>query len=101
MLLLPVRIRQTVSEHTINQALIAELCACAHIGEVVRGVGHGLGAAGNDDVGVTGHDSLSAESDSFDSRGADFVDGGADGRGFEAGAEGTLASRVLAEAVTL
>lgn len=62
------------------------------------GVGHGLGAAGNDDVGVAGDDRLGTENDGLQSGGADLVDGCA-GDGFgEATADGALAGWGLAEA---
>ena len=59
-------------------------------------VGHGLGAAGYDGGGIAGHDCLGCEDDGFEARGAYFVDGGADGGFREAGANGTLSGRVLA-----
>lgn len=58
---------------------------------------HGLCAAGYDNVGISGHDRLSAENNGFHTRRADFVDSCADGGGLETGAEGALAGGILTE----
>ena len=62
----------------------------------MRHVGHGFGAAGDDDGGGAGLDGLRAEDYGFQARGADFVDCGADCAGGEGGVEGDLAGGVLA-----
>ena len=95
--LLLVGIGEAVLEHTIDQRLVAELGAVAHGGEVVRGVGHALGAGGDDDVGIARDDGLGADNQGLDRRGADLVDGGCDRRLGQASANGTLAGGVLAE----
>lgn len=93
-----VGVGETILENGVNQRLVAELGAGAHVGEVVRGVGHGLGTTSNDDVGATGHDGLGTEDDGLGSRSADLVDSGTDDRVGDTGTESTLAGRVLAEA---
>lgn len=61
-------------------------------------VGHGLGAARDDDGGVAGHDCLGAEYDGLQAGGTDFVDGGADCSDREGGVECALTCWVLTEA---
>lgn len=63
----------------------------------MRDVGHGFGAAGDDDGGAARLDRLGAEDDGFEARGADFVDGRADGAGGEGCVDGALAGGVLAQ----
>lgn len=96
--LLLVCVCQAVLEHTINQRLVSELCAIAHVREVVGRVGHALGAGGDDDLGIAGDDCLGADNERLDRRGAHLVDGGGYGRFWEASANGTLAGGVLAKA---
>lgn len=84
--LLLVGIGQTILEHAVDERLVAKLGTGAHSGEVVRGVGHGLCATSDDNVGGAGQDSLSANDDGLDTRGADLVHGGANGRLLEASA---------------
>ena len=86
-----------VFQHAIDERGVAEFAALAEGGQVVRRVGHGFRAACYDGVGVPCHDRLDAENDGFEGRGADFVDGGADGGVGHAGAEGTLPGWVLPE----
>lgn len=62
------------------------------------GVGHGLGAAGDDDVRVTSYDCLGAEDQGFDRGRAHLVYRGCNGGLWETGAEGDLAGGVLSEA---
>jgi hypothetical protein len=64
----------------------------------VGGVGHGLGATGDDDGGGAEHDVLSTKDDGLQGGGADLVDGGGDGGLGEASTNGTLAGRTLAKA---
>lgn len=96
--LLLVGIGQTVLEDTIDQRLVTKLGSIAHVGKVVRGVGHGLGTTSNDNVGGAGEDGLSGKDDGLDAGGADLVDGGADDGLLETSSKGALTSRVLAEA---
>ena len=63
------------------------------------GVGHGFCASCHNTGGVAEEDGLRGEDDGFEARGADFVDGGADGGVGEGGAAGALAGGVLAETV--
>lgn len=93
-----VGVGQAILEDTINEGLVAELCASAEVGKVVRDVGHGLGASGNDNVGSASKDGLGADDDGLDTRGAHLVHCGADGGLLETSAEGALAGRVLSEA---
>ena len=58
-------------------------------------VGHGLGTTGDNDIGVSGHNSLGTKDDGLQARGADLVDGGADGAVVKAGTEGALSGGVL------
>lgn len=76
--LLLVGVGQTVLQHSVDQWLIAKLGAGAEVGEVVRGIGHGLGASGHDNVGGTGENGLGSTDYGLDARCADLVDGGAD-----------------------
>lgn len=99
--LLLVCVGQTVLQHTVDQRLVSELGAGPQVGEVVGGVGHALGARSHDNVGIAGYDGLRADDEGLDGGGAHLVDGGCDGRFGEAGANGTLAGWVLAEAVCL
>ena len=89
---------ETILEDAVEEGLVAVLGTVAEGGKVVGGVGHGLGAAGDDDGGGAEHDVLGAEDDGLERRSADLVHGGGnDGLG-EASAEGGLASRALSEA---
>ena len=63
----------------------------------MRDVRHGFGATSYDRRGITSHDGLGGEDDSFEGGGADFVYRGADSRVGHASIDGTLAGRVLAE----
>lgn len=92
------RVGQTILENTVDEGLVAVLGAVAQAGEVVGGVGHGFGATGDDDGGSAEHDVLGSEDDGFQRRGADLVDGGADGAVGETGADCTLAGGSLADA---
>ena len=72
--------------------------AGAGVGQEVRGVGHGLHAAGDDDVGVAGLDHLVGQVDGVEAGQADLVDrGGRDAHG-DAGVGGGLAGGDLARA---
>lgn len=92
-----VGIGKTILQHTVDELLVAELGAVAHVGEVVRDVGHALSTASDNDLSVTSHDGLGSESDGLDGRGADLVDGGSDSGLRETGVDGALSGGVLAE----
>ena len=74
--LLAVGISETVLEDAVDEGLVAVLGASAEVGQVVRGVGHRLGTAGDDDVGGAEHDVLRTEDDGLEGGGAHLVDGG-------------------------
>lgn len=63
------------------------------------GIGHGLSATGDDDIGVAGDDGLGTQDDGLESGGADLVDCSADGAIRETGTECALPSGILAVAV--
>ena len=90
-----VGISETVLQDSVNERLVAELGAGAHVGKVVGSVGHGLGTTSNDDVGTASHDGLGTENDGLGGGCADLVDGGADDRVGNASTESALAGRVL------
>ena len=95
-----VGIGKTVLQDRVDQRLVTKLCASAHVREVVRGVGHGLGATSNNDIGSTSHDSLSAENNGLGGGSADLVDSGADDGLGKTSAEGALARGVLTKATS-
>jgi hypothetical protein len=96
--LLLVSVGQTVLEKTVDQRLVSELGAVAHVGEVVGGVGHALSSGSNDDLGIASYDGLGTDNQGLDGRGAHLVDGRGYGRLGEASANGTLAGGVLTKA---
>lgn len=93
-----VGVAEAVADECVHEFHVAEFRAGASVGQVVRGVGHGFGAAREDAGGGSRGDGLGAEDDGFEGGGADFVDGGADCGGGEAGGDGALAGGVLAQA---
>jgi hypothetical protein len=97
--LLLVCVRQAVLQHTIDKRLVSELGASPHDGEVVRGVRHALGAAGDHDIRVAGHDGLRTNDEGLDRRGADLVDGGGYSGLGETSTNCALAGGVLTKAV--
>lgn len=96
-LLLAVSVRQTILQHAVDDGLVAVLGAVTQGWEVVGYVGHGLGAAGDDNRGVARYDGLGAEDDGLETRGAHLVHAGADYGVGDAGADGTLSGGCLAE----
>lgn len=88
---------ETILQDAVDELLVAKLGAVAHVGEVVGHVGHALGAASDDDVGIAANDGLGGEGDGLDGGGADLVDGGSDGGLREAGVDGALSGGVLAQ----
>ena len=94
-----VGVHEAIFGYAVEEFDVAVFLARAELGEVVWGVGHGFCAAGHNAGGVAEEDGLGGEDDGFEARGADFVDGGADGGVGEGGAAGALAGGVLAETV--
>lgn len=97
-LLLAVGVPETVLLHAVNQGAIAVLDARAQVGEVVRSVGHGLGASSHNDGRVAGHDGLSAQNDGLQPRCADLVHRRSNHGVAQASVDGALAGRCLAQA---
>ena len=83
-----------------GQRLVPKLGTVAQVGEVVGSVGHGLGTASDDNVGISGQDGLGTKDDGLGTGGAHLVDGGCDDRLGETSTKGGLASGVLTKAVT-
>ncbi len=76
-----VDVPEAVLDHRVDERAVAEAVALACVKQQVGRVGHGLHAAGDDDLAVVGEDGLRRQADRFQSRTADFVDGhGADRR---------------------
>jgi hypothetical protein len=96
--LLLIRVGKTILEHAIDERLVSKFGADSQVGQVVGGVGHGLGAAGDDDVRVASYDRLGTEDQGFDRGCTHFVYSGCDRGLGETGAEGDLAGGVLSEA---
>lgn len=94
-LLLSIGILKAVLHDSVHHGLVTVLGAGAQAGEVVGGVGHGLSATGDDDIGVSGHDGLGTEDDGLQTRGADLVNGGANGGVGETSIDGALTGGVL------
>ena len=95
--LLLVCIGEAILQHAVDKGLVAKLCTVAEVREVVRGVGHALGTASDDDVGISGDDGLGTDDEGLDGRGADLVEGGANNGFGQSSTQGALAGRVLAE----
>ena len=68
------RVVEAVVGHAVLQGHVAVLEAVAALGQQVRGVGHRLLAAGDDDVELAGADELVGERDRVEAREADLVD---------------------------
>lgn len=99
--LLLICVGQTILEDTINERLVSKLGTCPHIWEVVGSVRHALGTGCDNDVRIASDDGLRANNQGLDRRGANLVDRGSDGGLGQTSANGTLAGRVLAEAVLM
>jgi hypothetical protein len=69
------RAEQAVVGHRVEHRDVAVLEALARLRQQVRGVGHRLHAAGDDDVELAGADELVGQRDRVDARQADLVDG--------------------------
>lgn len=89
---------QAVEHHRVDDLLVAHAHAAAGVGQQVRGVGHGLHAAGDDDVGLAGLDEEVGHHDGVDARQADLVDGGRRHRHRDAALDRGLAGGHLAGA---
>lgn len=98
-MLLLVCVCQSILEDTVYKGLVAKFGTSTHGWEIVGSVGHGFGSSSNDNVGGPSHDCLSSTDHGLDARGTHFVDGSAYSRFGEAGANGTLSGRVLAETI--
>jgi hypothetical protein len=77
--------------------MISILDAGAEARHVVGGVGHGLGAASDDNMVDAEHNVLGAEYDGLEGRGTHLIDSSADGGRGETSAEGALAGRALSQ----
>ena len=89
---------EAVVHHRVDDLLVADPVAAPGAGEEVRGVGHGLHAAGDDDVGLAGVDHEVGQVDGVHARGAHLVDGGGGHAHGDAGVDGGLAGGDLAGA---
>lgn len=92
-----VGVKQTVSLDTVNERTVAVLVGDTGL-HVVGHVGHGLGTAGNNNVGRAGHDGLGTLDDGLHAGGAYLVDGGGDNGVGQTGLESDLSSGGLANA---
>ena len=95
-LLLSVCVPKTIRLDSIDEASLAILDTSAEVGEVVGGVGHALSAASDNDVRTAGDNSLCAKDHGLQAGSANLVDGGADDLVGEAGIDGALTGRGLA-----
>ena len=71
---------QRVVGHRVDERGVAVLEALARLRQQVRGVGHRLHAAGDDDLELAGADQLVGQRDGVEAGEADLVDGDAAGR---------------------
>ena len=93
-----ISVPQAVLDHGVYGLLVAHAGAPALVGEGKGSGGHVLGAAGHNDVGVTGLDGTGGLDDGLHAGAADHADGvGGDGEG-NAGLHADLASHILAQA---
>ena len=89
---------QTVVHHGVDDLVVVHPGAPAGGGDGVGGRGHVLGAAGHDDVGITGDNGAGTLNDALHAGAADHAHGvGGDLNG-NPGLEGGLAGHVLAQA---
>ena len=89
---------QAVVGHRVDQLHVAELHALAGLRQEVRGLGHRLHAAGDDDVELAGPDQLVGQRDRVDAGQAHLVDGQRRHGHRDAALDGRLAGRDLAGA---
>jgi len=95
--LVRVGVCEAVFKETVDEGVVAVFGTFTEGREVVGYVGHGFGAASYYRRGVAGHDCLGSKNDGLEAGGTDFIDGGADYRVREAGANRTLSGGILAE----
>jgi hypothetical protein len=84
--------------HGIDEPAVADPVTGASAGQQIRGLGHGLHAAGNHDVGVAGVDHQVGEVDGIESGQADLVDGRCSHTHWDPGEVGGLAGSDLPSA---
>ncbi len=89
---------QAVVDHRVDESAVAHAIAGAGLREQIGRVGHRLHAAGDDDFRVACLDGLGGERDGAKTRAADLIHGEGAGFGRDAGVDGSLTGRVLAEA---
>ena len=89
---------QPVVDHVVGELAVAEADAGATTEQQVRGVAHGLHAAGEHHVAVSGLDGLSCEHDGLQRAAADLVDRERRNRVRNATPEGGSTGRVLTQA---
>ena len=91
-----VGVLQTVEQHVIEDAIVADAIAAACLGQQVRRVRHQLHAAGDDDIGAACGNEIVRQHGGLHARAAHLVDGGGAGRIGQAGAAHGLAGGGLA-----
>jgi hypothetical protein len=87
---------EAVVHHRVDDLLVADAVPGARSGQEVGRLGHGLHAAGDDDVGLAVLDHLVGEVDGVEAGQAHLVDRGGGHRHRDAGVDGGLAGRDLA-----
>lgn len=92
-------IGKTVLHDTVDQVLVAVFGTVTESGKVVRCVGHGLHATGDDDIGTASLDVLDSEHDGLQAGGTNFVHGCAYCAILETGTEGGLSGGVLSNTI--
>ncbi|MNX55766.1 hypothetical protein D3C86_865390 [compost metagenome] len=90
-------IGEAIMDHRVDHLNGSHAGAPAGVGHEVRGRGHVLHAAGDDDVGVSEQDGLDAEVHRLEARTADLVDGEGGHFGGDSPLDGGLTGRALAE----
>ena len=91
-----VGVLEPVEQHVVEHAIMADAVAGARLGQQVRGVGHRLHAARQDDVGGARQDQVVRQHGRLHARAADLVDGGGAGGVGQAGTARGLAGGRLA-----
>ena len=89
---------QAVTDHDVSQAAVAHAVAPAGFGiKQVRGVRHAFHAAGDNHIGIAGANGLGSQINRLKSGTADLVDGVCRYCRRQAGADGSLPGRILAQ----
>ena len=94
---LGVGVFEAVHEHVVDDLAVAEAIAAARLGQQVGGVGHRLHAADHGDVAGTGQQAVMADHGRLHAGAADLADHRAAGRQRQAGEQGGLPRRRLAD----